>query len=225
MRNPLPIFHGDTASLKQRIQQEHDGHKKPRLQMLYWLASGPAQTRQNVAQFLEVHRHTIGHWRAIDATGGLAALLAVSVPAGNPVSLPRSGRSSTSSCGSMSMPRSRRPPASASASNPLTSRPRCSSSFSRRSPTQTPTAGTFRSWITEAPVRPNGSAGQRPPARSRASLWSRVGLHAAALARPQRRAGVAPISHSRGATRSRGATATRLQSIYAASAHELRISR
>jgi hypothetical protein len=89
MHNPLPIIHEDTASLKQRIQQEHNGRKKPRLQMLYLLASGPAQTRQNVAQLLEVHRHTIGHWRAIDATGGLAALLAVSVPAGKPVSFLR----------------------------------------------------------------------------------------------------------------------------------------
>jgi hypothetical protein len=67
MRNSLAIMHEDTASPEQRIQQEHNGRRKPRLQMRYLLASGPAQTRQNVAQLLGVHRHTIGHWHAIDA--------------------------------------------------------------------------------------------------------------------------------------------------------------
>ena len=55
--------------------------------MLYLLASGQAQTRQDVARLLGVHRNTIGHWLAIYATGGLAALLAVYVPAGKPISL------------------------------------------------------------------------------------------------------------------------------------------
>jgi transposase len=56
--------------------------------MLYLLASGQAQTRQDVAQLLGVHRNTIGHWLAIYEAGGLAALLDVYVPAGKPVSLP-----------------------------------------------------------------------------------------------------------------------------------------
>jgi transposase len=89
MRHPVPIIHEDTNSLKQRLQHEHHGRQKPRLQMLYLLASGQAQTRQDVAQLLGVHRNTIGHWLAIYATGGLAALLAVYVPAGKPVSLPQ----------------------------------------------------------------------------------------------------------------------------------------
>jgi transposase len=55
--------------------------------MLYLLASGQAQTRQDVARLLGIHRNTIGHWLAIYATGGLAALLAVYVPAGKPISL------------------------------------------------------------------------------------------------------------------------------------------
>jgi transposase len=57
--------------------------------MLYLLASGQAQTRQDVAQLLGVHRNTIGHWLAIYETGGLEALLDVYVPAGKPVSLPQ----------------------------------------------------------------------------------------------------------------------------------------
>jgi transposase len=40
-----------------------------------------------VAQLLGVHRHTIGRWLAIYATGGLQALLATYVPAGKAVSL------------------------------------------------------------------------------------------------------------------------------------------
>jgi transposase len=88
MRKALPVIREDTATLKQRLQREHDGRKKPRLQMLYWLASGQAQTRRDVAQLLGVHRHTIGRWLARYDAGGLDALLALYVPAGKPLSLP-----------------------------------------------------------------------------------------------------------------------------------------
>jgi putative transposase len=87
MRNPIPPIPEAVAALKERLQHEHDGHKKPRLQMLYLLASGQAHTRQDVARLLGVHRNTISHWLAIYATGGLAALLATYVPRGKPVSL------------------------------------------------------------------------------------------------------------------------------------------
>jgi transposase len=56
--------------------------------MLYWLASGQAQTRRDVAQLLGVHRNTIGHWLARYEAGGLDALLELYVPAGQPLSLP-----------------------------------------------------------------------------------------------------------------------------------------
>jgi transposase len=49
---------------------------------------GQAETRQDVARLLGVHRHTIGHWLTRYETGGLRALLARYVPAGNPLSLP-----------------------------------------------------------------------------------------------------------------------------------------
>jgi transposase len=87
MRKALPIITEDVENLKQRLPRAHDGRKRPRLQMLYLLASGQAQTRQAVAQLLGVHRNTIGHWLAIDETGGLEALLEVYVPAGQPISL------------------------------------------------------------------------------------------------------------------------------------------
>src|SRR5688500_16256365 len=87
MRTAIPPITESADDLKQRLQREHDGHKKPRLQMLYLLASCRAHTRQDVAQLLGVHRNTIGRWLALYATGGLAALLATYIPAGKPVSL------------------------------------------------------------------------------------------------------------------------------------------
>jgi hypothetical protein len=41
-----------------------------------------------VAQLLGVQRHTIGHWLARDATGGVETLLDLYVPVGKPCSLP-----------------------------------------------------------------------------------------------------------------------------------------
>jgi transposase len=87
MRTAIPPITEHADDLKGRLQREHDGHKKPRLQMLSLLASGQAHTRQDVAQLLGVHRNTIGRWLALYAAGGLDALLAIYVPAGKPVSL------------------------------------------------------------------------------------------------------------------------------------------
>jgi putative transposase len=87
MRHPIPPSPEEVAALKGRLQHAHDGHQKPRLQMLYLLASGQAPTRQDVARLLGGHRHTISHWLAIYAAGGLEALLATDIPPGTPVSL------------------------------------------------------------------------------------------------------------------------------------------
>jgi Homeodomain-like domain len=88
MRQALPVITADAATLKQHLQRAYDGRKRPRLQMLYLLASGQAHTRQEVAQLLGVQRHTIGHWLTISASEGLDVLLALYVPAGKPLSLP-----------------------------------------------------------------------------------------------------------------------------------------
>jgi transposase-like protein len=87
MRNAIPRIHEEVAALKERLQHEYDGHKNPRLQMLYLLVSQQAQTRQDVARLLGVHRNTLSRWLALYAAGGLDALLATHVPAGKPVSL------------------------------------------------------------------------------------------------------------------------------------------
>ncbi len=87
MRHPVPPIREEETALKQRLQHEYDGRKKPRLQMLYLLATRQAQDRQDVARLLGVHRNTISRWLALYAAGGLDALLVTYVPAGKPVSL------------------------------------------------------------------------------------------------------------------------------------------
>jgi transposase len=87
MRKAIPAITERAGELKQRLRHEQDGHKKPRLQMLYLLASAQAHSRQDVAHLLGVHRNTIGRWLALYTAGGLHALLALYVPAGKPVSL------------------------------------------------------------------------------------------------------------------------------------------
>jgi transposase len=87
MRKPVPPIREDEAALKERLQREHDGHRKPRLQMLYLLVTQQAQDRQAVARLLGIHRNTVGRWLARYAAGGLDALLATYVPTGKPVSL------------------------------------------------------------------------------------------------------------------------------------------
>ena len=88
MRKARPVLTEDADLLEQRLQHEHDGRKKPRLQMLYLLASGQAQPRMAVAQLLGVHRHTMGHWLRRYEGGGVEALLQLYRPAGKPLSLP-----------------------------------------------------------------------------------------------------------------------------------------
>jgi transposase len=86
MRTAIPPITEHAADLKHRLQREHNGHKRPRVQMLYLLASGQTQTRQEVARLLGVHRNTIGRWLAIYAAGGLESLLQIYIPAGKPTS-------------------------------------------------------------------------------------------------------------------------------------------
>jgi transposase len=87
MRNAIPPLPEEITALKERLPHEHDGHKKPRLHMLYLLAPRQARDRQAGARLLGVPRHTISRWLARYAVGGLEALLATYIPAGTPVSL------------------------------------------------------------------------------------------------------------------------------------------
>jgi transposase len=87
MRTAIPRLTAHADELTQRLQHDHDGHTKPRRQMLSLLASRQAQSRQQVARLLGVQRNTIGRWLARYAAGDLEALLQTYVPAGKPVSL------------------------------------------------------------------------------------------------------------------------------------------
>ncbi len=88
MRKAIPSITEPVPELKQRLQREHDGRKKPRIQMLYLLASGAVDTRQEVAHLLGVSRNTIGRWLALYEGGGVAALLRITKPTGKAPSLP-----------------------------------------------------------------------------------------------------------------------------------------
>ena len=79
MRTAIPSRTEHADELKGRLQREHAGHQKPRLQLRYLLASGQARTRQEVAQLLGGHRHTIGRWLALDAPAGTPVSLAPAV--------------------------------------------------------------------------------------------------------------------------------------------------
>ena len=87
MRKAIPVITESAADLRQRLQREHDGRKKPRLQLLYLLASAQAHTRQEAAQVLGISRNTAGRWLARYEAGGLAALLTLHVPSGKRPSL------------------------------------------------------------------------------------------------------------------------------------------
>ncbi len=87
MRRAMPPIAESAAALKQHLQCKHNGRKKPRLQMLYLLASRQAGTRQDVAQLLGVSRNTVGRWLTLYETGGLATLLDLYVPPGKRPSL------------------------------------------------------------------------------------------------------------------------------------------
>ena len=82
MNTTLPPIHESADTLKQRLHQERDPRKRLRLHMLYLLASGQATNRSAVATLLGLDRNTVGRWLTQYRDGGLAALLAVYVPAG-----------------------------------------------------------------------------------------------------------------------------------------------
>jgi transposase len=87
MHSAIPLVREHADELKQRLHRGHGGHKQPRLQRLYLLASGQAQSRQEVAYLLGVHRNTIGRWLGLYVAGGLATLLRTDIPPGTPVPL------------------------------------------------------------------------------------------------------------------------------------------
>jgi transposase len=76
MRKELPPIKESSEALRQRLRTERSARRKTRLQVLYLLKSGQVQSRQEVADVVALHRHTIGRWLEAYERGGLPALLA-----------------------------------------------------------------------------------------------------------------------------------------------------
>lgn len=80
MRKKMPTITESADALHQRMKQEKDLKKRQRLQALYLVASGHAHHRQEIAELLGVHRHSVAAWLDGYATGGLDQMLGYQVP-------------------------------------------------------------------------------------------------------------------------------------------------
>jgi transposase len=88
MYNEIPPITESLESLKTRLSTEPKARRKTRLQMLYLLKSGQAQTREAVATLLAVHRHTISRWLDTYSRAGLEELLTLKTHPNRPPALP-----------------------------------------------------------------------------------------------------------------------------------------
>src|SRR5215831_13612064 len=75
MRKRMPTITESPDAIHQRLKQETDPKKRQRLQALYMAASGHAQYRQDIADLLGVHRHSVAAWFDAYAAGGLDQML------------------------------------------------------------------------------------------------------------------------------------------------------
>lgn len=70
--------------LKQLLHQYHHPQPKAKLQVLWWLKSGQANSVNQLAQLSARHRTTISHWLSAYRQAGLDALLKVHTSTGRP---------------------------------------------------------------------------------------------------------------------------------------------
>jgi transposase len=80
MRKKMPTITESVEALHQRMKQEKDLKKRQRLQALYLAASRRAHHRQEIAELLGVHRHSVAAWFDAYAAGGLDHMLHYQVP-------------------------------------------------------------------------------------------------------------------------------------------------
>jgi transposase len=71
----MPTMTESADVLHQRMKQEKDVKKRQRLQALYLAASGRAHHRQDIADLLGVHRHSVAAWFEAYAEGGVDKML------------------------------------------------------------------------------------------------------------------------------------------------------
>ena len=88
MWQDIPPIQETVAQLIEHLRTERSARRRTRLQVLYLLQSGQAQTRQEVATLVAVHRHTIGRWLAVYARAGLRAMLTLHTHSNRAPALP-----------------------------------------------------------------------------------------------------------------------------------------
>ena len=74
---PLPTLHDDLETLRTRLRQRRDAEQKPRLYLLVLIGEGRVKSRREAADYLAVHRNSIGRWLACYECEGLEGLLRV----------------------------------------------------------------------------------------------------------------------------------------------------
>jgi transposase len=87
MRNSLPLIEQSLGELQELLKAEREPQRYQRLHMLYLLKGGFAATRQQLAEILCVHRHSIGAWLESYKRGGLAEMLTIGTAPGKDGSL------------------------------------------------------------------------------------------------------------------------------------------
>jgi transposase len=74
---PLPTIHDDLETLRTRLRQTRDAEQKQRLYLVVLIGEGRVKSRREAADYLAVHRNSIGRWLACYEREGLEGLLRV----------------------------------------------------------------------------------------------------------------------------------------------------
>ena len=80
MRKKMPTITESATELHPRMKQAKDVKQRQRLQALYFIVTGHARDRQELAAWLGVHRHSVAAWLDAYAAGGLDNMLRYQVP-------------------------------------------------------------------------------------------------------------------------------------------------
>ena len=77
MRKKIPNISQSVAEFELLVRKQKDLAKRQRLKALLLLKSNQANTRIQVADKLEVHRHAVGRWLTAYEQGGIEKLLEI----------------------------------------------------------------------------------------------------------------------------------------------------
>ncbi len=77
MNKALPEIHESIEGLKERLRRETRARQKQRLQALYLLQSGQADSRTRAGELLGVSRRSVGEWLQRYEEGGLERMLRI----------------------------------------------------------------------------------------------------------------------------------------------------